>query len=437
MHMKLLLPLTLILFSFGLMAQENPDTAVPETVQKAFIKKFPRAENISWNKVGNNFKVDCFYRERATYAEFTPEGEWVTTVTDLDTKMLYNPIQRYLDENFKRDKVVMAEKADRADGDDYYYVQLEVKDDETKEEHIIELFFDKTGRIEQAKLPESINDMTIVGISDPSGEIPSDVIDSWQKRFPRSEEIEWSKKVHPSDTIEFYFIASFIYRERPTRAEFLPNGDWVETREQYDEKDLYRPVVRYIEENHWYDDLVIAEKVTRADRQDYYYVKLQRMEKGQFRPYIFELYFNKSGRIQEVRRPEVLKSQYLLTVDIPEQVARKFKSRFARAEDVTWETKKGNWVASFTYREMPTTAEYTDSADWVQTTAQLDVKELYGPIQRVIDNEYPEYKAIYAEKVTRGDRNDHYYVELVAKKKDVDPHKMGLFFDKTGRLKED
>ena len=435
--MKIFFPLALFLFSLSLSGQQTTDLNIPEAVQKSFSKKFPRAENISWNQVDKNYKVDCFYRERATYAEFKPDGEWVMTVTDLDTKTLYPPIQRYLDENFKRDKVILAEQAVRADRNDYYYVQLEVKDDETKETHIIELFFDKTGTIEQAKLPESINDMTIVGITDPNSEIPADVIDSWQKRFPRAEEIEWTKKSHPSDTIDVYFIASFIYRDRPTKAEFLADGSWVETRAQYDEKDLYTPVVRYIAENHWYDELIIAEKVTRADRQDYYYVKLQRMEKGQFRPYIFELFFSKSGQIQEVRRPEVLKSQYLLTVDIPPLVARKFKGRFASAQDVTWETKEGNWVASFTYRDMPTTAEFTDSADWVQTVQQVDVKNLYSPIQRILDREYPEYKPVYAEKTTRKDRNDNYYVELVGKKKDVDPHKMGLFFDKTGRLKED
>jgi hypothetical protein len=435
--MKLIFPFALLLLTLSITAQNLSEQDVPEVVQKSFSRKFPRAENVSWNQVGENYKVDCFYRGRANYGEFTPEGEWVVTVTDLDTKTLYAPIQRYLDENFKRDKVILAEKAVKADRQNYYYVQVEIKDKETKEAHIVELFFDKTGRIEQAKLPESINDMTIVGIMDPNSEVPPDVIDSWKKRFPRAEEIDWSKKRHPSDTIDQVFVASFLYRDRPTKAEFLPNGDWVETRAQYDEKDLYTPVVRYLEENHWYDDLIIAEKVTRADRQDYYYVKMERMEKGQFRPYVFELFFSKSGKIQEVRRPEVLKSQYLLTVDIPPLVARKFKGRFASARDVTWETKKGNYVASFTYRDMSTTAEFTDSAAWVQTVSQMDIKSLYRPIQRILDNEYRDYRPVYAEKVTRQDRDNYYYVELVGKKKDADPHKLGLFFDKTGRLKED
>lgn len=435
--MKPILTSVLIFLSGVLIAQSDLDPNVPEAVEKQFSRKFPRAENISWNQVEGNYKVDCFYRGRANYAEFTPEGEWVMTITDLDTKSLYPPIQRYLDENFKRDKVILAEKATKADRNDYYYLQVEKKDPETKDTHIIELFFDKTGRIEQAKLPEGINDMTVPGVEDPNSEIPAEVIDSWQKRFPKSEEIEWTKQVNTALKNEYHYIASFIYREKPTKAEFLEDGSWVETRTQYEEKDLYRPVVRYIEENHWYDDLIIAEKVNRADRNDYYYLKMERYEKGQFRPYVFELFFSKSGQIQEVKRPEVLKNQYLLTVDIPDDIARKFKGRFARAQNVTWETSEGNYIATFIYREMPTSAEFTDSAVWVQTIAEMDIKSLYSPIARKLDSDYREYKPIYAEKVTRKDRNNYYYVELIAKRKDTDPQKLGLYFDKTGRLKDE
>jgi hypothetical protein len=435
--MKPILTTVLIFISGILIAQSDLDPDVPEAVEKQFSRKFPRAENVYWNEVEGNYKVDCFYRGRANYAEFTPEGEWVMTITDLDTKSLYPPIQRYLDENFKRDKVILAEKATKADRNDYYYLQVEKKEPETKETHIIELFFDKTGRIEQAKLPEGINDMTVPGVEDPNSEIPAEVIDSWQKRFPKSEDIDWTKKVNSGLKNEYHYIASFIYREKPTKAEFLEDGSWVETRIQYDEKELYRPVVRYIEENHWYDDLIIAEKVNRADRNDYYYLKMERHEKGQFRPYVFELFFSKSGQIQEVKRPEALKNQYLLTVDIPDDIARKFNGRFARAQNVTWETSEGNYVATFIYREMPTAAEFTDSAVWIQTIAEMDIKNLYSPIERQLDSDFPEYKPIYAEKVTRKDRNNYYYVELIAKRKDTDPQKLGLYFDKTGRLKDE
>jgi hypothetical protein len=199
--------------SLSLFSQKTLDSEVPEIVQKNFNKKFPRAENISWDKVDNNYKVDCFYKGWVTYAEFTPEGEWVQTISDMDPRDLYPPIERYLDENFNKDKVIIVEKATLANRQDYYYVQLERKEKGRKEPLVFELFFDKTGKIEQVKAPEGIEDLTIVGIDDHNAETPAAVIDSWQKRFPRSEGIEWTRVNNPSDTIEYNYIASFIYRE--------------------------------------------------------------------------------------------------------------------------------------------------------------------------------------------------------------------------------
>lgn len=436
MNLKTFIVLSLSLFFFSLNAQEaEPD--VPTAVIKTFNKKFPRAEDVSWNKVDTMYKVNCYYRERAAYAEFTSSGKWVETVLDVDTKQIYTPIERYIDENFKKDKIVFVEKATRADKQDYYYVQLNRKTKGSKETQTIELFFDKVGKIEQVKMPEGVDNMTVVGIDNPKLETPAAVIDTWKKRFPKAQDIEWSKQANPSDTIDYSYFASFIYRDAKTKAEFLENGKWVETRVEYKEKDLYKPVLSYILENHYYDDLIIAEKVTRADRNNYYYANLERMEKGQFRPYVFELFFNKTGKIQKVNRPAELKNQYLLTVDIPPTVAKKFNSRFSSAKNVTWETQEGNWVANFTYRDNPTYTEYTDSAQWVMTIVELDTKNIYAPVQRALDKDYTNYRVTYAEKATRKDRNDHYYVELIGKKKSVVPQKQGLYFNKMGKLKED
>jgi hypothetical protein len=435
--MKTIYTVLILLFTVPLFSQNAADLNIPDDVKKSFSRNFPRAENVSWNKVGENYKVDCYYKTRGTYAEFSPAGSLIISITDLDLKTLYPPVQKYLDENYGKDKVVLAEKAEKADKQDYYYVQVERKDEETKEKYIAELFFDKTGRIEQVKLPEGINDMTIVGIDDPNSEIPADVIDSWQKHFPRAEDIDWSKKENPSDSIEFNFVGSFVYRDMPTTAEFLPNGHWHETRVTYKKNELYVPVLKYIDENYKDLDFIDALKVTRDDRQDYYYVHLEQMEKGQAEPWKFELFFDKTGKIEKINRPAVLKSQYLLTVDVPELVGKKFNSRFSSAQEVTWERSEGKWVSSFYYRDLPTTAEFTDSADWVMTVVELDLKDLYAPLQRNLDENYGDYRVSYAQKATRQDRNDYYYVELVGKKKDVSPQKLGLMFDKTGRLKEE
>jgi hypothetical protein len=420
-----------MIISFG---QNSSDRDVPEVVQKNFSKKFPRAENVSWDKVDNNYKADCFFKGRGTYAEYTPEGEWVQTVTDLDIKTLYPPVAKYLNENFKKDKVILAEQAIRADKKNYYYVQVARKEKDRKEPYVYELFFDRTGNIEQVKTPEGVPQMTVVGIDDPNTETPAVVIDAWQKRFPRAEEIKWSKNKISNDSINY--VATFVFKGQPTKAEFQPNGAWIETRVKLDEKALSQAIIKYIEENHWDDDLVVAEKVSSQGSQELIYLKLERFQKGQFKPFVFELYFDKTGKLIKANRNEELKNQYLLTVEIPAEVAKKFNSRFSNAGNVKWETKEGNWISHFTYRDLPTTAEFTDSAAWVMTTVEVDTKNLYAPIQRHINSEYSDYNVMYAEKATRADRNDYYYVELISKKKKDVNQKVGLYFDKTGKLKE-
>jgi hypothetical protein len=432
--MKSLLGFFLLALTFVSFAQNSLDKDVPDVVEKNFNKKFPHSENVSWDKVDNNYKVDCFFRGRGTYAEYTPEGVWVQTVTDMDIKSLYPPVQKYLDENFKKDKVVLAEQAIRADKQNYYYVQVARKEKDRKEPYIFELFFDKTGNIEQVKTPEGMEEMTVVGIDNPNTETPAVVIDTWQKQFPRAEGIEWTKKTITGDSINY--LATFFYRDQKTRAEFLSDGKWLETRIELEEKNLYEPVLKYIQENHWDDDLIIVEKVTTSDRQDYYYAKLERFEKGQFHLYVFELYFDKTGKLTRADRNQELKNQFLLTVDVPVEVAKKFNGRFSNASEIKWETKEGNWVSHFTYRGLPTTAEFSDSAAWIMTIVEIDTKNLYAPIQRYINNEYSDYNVMYAEKATRADRNDYYYIELISKKKKEENQQVGLYFDKTGKLKE-
>jgi len=79
---------------------------------------------------------------------------------------------------------------------------------------------------------------------------------------------------------------------------------------------------------------------------------------------------------------------------------------------------------------------YTDSAEWVMTVVDMDLKRVYAPIQRHIDENYKEYKITSAKKATRKDRNDYYLINLTGKKKTTMPQKMELRYNKTGKLME-
>lgn len=67
----------------------------------------------------------------------------------------------------------------------------------------------------------------------------------------------------------------------------------------------------------------------------------------------------------------------------------------------------------------------------------MDIKKLYSPIQRQIDENYKDYRVTSAQKATRKDRNDYYLVSLEGKKKSASPQKQELRFNKTGKLIEE
>lgn len=161
------------------------------------------------------------------------------------------------------------------------------------------------------------------------------------------------------------------------------------------------------------------------------------MEKGQFRPYFFELWFNRSGKIQKIKRPESLKSKYLLTEEIPEGIAKKFSTKYRKPADAKWHEKDGMYVCEFTYRTVPMTAYYSkDSAQWVRTVEEPDVKKgrLYSPVKRFVEKKYPKYKIVSYQKITAADKSKNgYKVKIKAKKKKVSPQEIDLQFNKQGK----
>ena len=66
--MKVFISVLFFFLALLVNAQNSFDKDVPEAVQKNFNKKFPKAENVSWDKVDSNYKVDCFYKGQSTYA---------------------------------------------------------------------------------------------------------------------------------------------------------------------------------------------------------------------------------------------------------------------------------------------------------------------------------------------------------------------------------
>lgn len=425
--MKTKLLLLLIFLTPVLFAQQSDNDDTPKNIIKSFNKRFPRATDISWDQVDNNYKVDFIFRDRLSYAEYTPEGEWLMTVVDKDINNIYPPIDRYLKEHYKKDKILFIEKATKKDRKDYYYIQVSRKIKGVKEPFIIELYFNKTGKIEEVIKPDELKDVENEGNEDII-DVPEIVLKNFNKRFPRVTELIW-------DIIDTNYTVDFEYRDKTTNAEFSPGGVWVLTKTEIDPKNLFSPIKRYIDQNYKSQKVQYAEKVVKSDRNNYYYVQIYKKIKGV--KYITVLYFNKVGKFTKVIRPKGLEDEYSNQVEAPEIVLKKFKSRFVRATDITWETLDSNYIAKFIFREKKTVAQFTTEGQWLMTTFEIDTKNIYAPIQRFLEKNCSDYKVNFIEKTTKNDRKDFYYVELYGKKKNIDPQELGLYFNKSGKLIED
>lgn len=100
------------LFAFGC----NQVTDAPASIQQVFHEKFPGAKQITWTKKHRHDYLAQFMNDGVkTYAEFTPQGQWEKTesevsVDDLDGAVTFAIHKRYPDWEITR--------ADRVENND-------------------------------------------------------------------------------------------------------------------------------------------------------------------------------------------------------------------------------------------------------------------------------------------------------------------------------
>jgi hypothetical protein len=270
---------------------------------------------------------------------------------------------------------------------------------------------------------------------------PEKVLKGFAKKFPKVKKgVTWSKIKILSDSINELYIAKFEDRKKATTAKYSPNGYWIETEIAYTEDRLSRGILKYIYENHYEDDLELAKKVIRHDKNDYYYVKMKRFKKKQFRPYYFELWFDLRGKIQKVKRPDELKSDYFITAELPKKVAKTYMKKYRNVKDAKWRLKGDAYVGEFTYRTIPMETYISkDSAQWIKTIEKPEIKKarIFSPVKRYVEKNYPKYKiAAYQKIVYPNKTKSYYHVKLLAKKKKTSPQEIELDFNKSGKLME-
>ncbi len=130
----------------------------PEAVLKMFIRRFPNAKNLKW-KISNELYLANFeFRNQPYEAEFSPEGEIVSTTNFFDKKSMIPAIEEYLSQNNKKAKFIegrrtiyenrYARKHPEKNLKSFYSVEISEKVDKNKEPKHSKLFFDQSGQLD-------------------------------------------------------------------------------------------------------------------------------------------------------------------------------------------------------------------------------------------------------------------------------------------------
>ncbi len=123
--------------------------------------------------------------------------------------------------------------------------------------------------------------------------------------------------------------------------------------------------------------------------------------------------------------------------DLPIKVKDNFKKKYAKIEDVRWDTLDNIYTAHFTVEELAYKSSFAQNGDWTSTTEEIKEEQLIKQAILYCGENYPGLKYKSGEKTSTRDRNTQYYVELYAKVKKGQEEKITkLYFDKNGKLEK-
>ena len=105
-------------------------------------------------------------------------------------------------------------------------------------------------------------------------ETPSDVIASFEQKFPNTQKVEWA-----FDEEDNLWEAEHVFNHTEYTSAFTPTGEWVETEKELKRKDLPQAVLTTLKSE--FDDFDIEEVVwIETPEGTFYEVELEQEENG-------------------------------------------------------------------------------------------------------------------------------------------------------------
>jgi hypothetical protein len=80
--------------------------------------------------------------------------------------------------------------------------------------------------------------------------------------------------------------------------------------------------------------------------------------------------------------------------NVPENIKKEFDQRFSGAISVKWDNESANeWEAEFKLNGKEMTAAFDVSGKWLETEAELSIKDLPEAVSNVLNTEFKDFKA--------------------------------------------
>lgn len=110
-------------------AQDLKTSAVPQAVKAAFVKKYPAASKVSWEKEDGNYEANWGGKSgEDNSAAFTPAGAFVEIVLAIPVSELPKEVAPYISAHYKGAKIKEAGRVTDANGKISYEAEIKSGD---------------------------------------------------------------------------------------------------------------------------------------------------------------------------------------------------------------------------------------------------------------------------------------------------------------------
>jgi hypothetical protein len=288
--------------------------------------------------------------------------------------------------------------------------------------------------------------------------IPQKVQTAFTEEYPDAKLKNWEKSGGN-------YTANAKIDGQQAKASFTSSGNWIETIYETDATEMPGRISTYMTNNFPEYKINLAQYTESKNNGAFYYLTIKK--DGQ--EVAAEFFFDVSGNFmkknefiamdksassgqkmaverkaaeeaekkeREEKRAALLKMDRTVNMaDLPSKVRDNFRKKFAKVEEVRWDTLDNTYTAHFSVNELKVTSTFSQSGDWLTTTEDINEEEVVRQAILYCGENYPGLKYKTGNKTTTRDRNVEFYVELFEKsRKTKEEILTKLWFDKNGKL---